>query len=211
MTIEAIITRKFGINFIDARTLVTESRLNLKILGYPNEEEERLLIDEASRLFAQHPEETRQRMQAQRISLESCTKTSNGSAQSETSSVADVEGYYCNNDDASSFADGGSYYGPTALSPPPPSAIKRRRSTGTLKKKRRGMRMGRIWSNRNDACLYVGFVFFLILGDEKGIDRLSFVETGDQIFGRKFRYTDDNDHCWLTSQLGYVRLCHCVN
>lgn len=138
---ESIITRKYGINFIDARTVVTEARLNLKILGYPNDEEERLLIAEASRLFEQHPEEVRQRMQAQRISLESCTKSSHGSEQSETSSVLDgsAGGYY-HDDENSSFPSGVSYYGPTALSPPPPSTLKRRRSTGTLKKKRRGLR-----------------------------------------------------------------------
>ena len=80
MTMESILQRKLGINFIDARTILTEARMNLNLnprgVGYfvvssCQEEERDMIIDEACKIFfQQYSAQKRYSMQAQRVSLE---------------------------------------------------------------------------------------------------------------------------------------------
>eukprot|EP00339_Tiarina_fusa_P028525 CAMPEP_0117047066 /NCGR_PEP_ID=MMETSP0472-20121206/32534_1 /TAXON_ID=693140 ORGANISM="Tiarina fusus, Strain LIS" /NCGR_SAMPLE_ID=MMETSP0472 /ASSEMBLY_ACC=CAM_ASM_000603 /LENGTH=129 /DNA_ID=CAMNT_0004759639 /DNA_START=110 /DNA_END=499 /DNA_ORIENTATION=+ len=51
MTVEHYLTRELDIRFIDARSIATEARINLGNYGYPTEEEERLIREEACRIF----------------------------------------------------------------------------------------------------------------------------------------------------------------
>ena len=85
MTVEAALTRKFGITFMDARTIATESRLKLNIPGYPSPEQKELLIAEATRLFEKKSERERKQMQRVRDELEQ-TKIETGSSSSLRSS-----------------------------------------------------------------------------------------------------------------------------
>ena len=62
MTIEAILTRKLNIRFIDARAFVTEAKLNLGVEGYPASSQEELLIAEAINIFENRPEDVRKVM-----------------------------------------------------------------------------------------------------------------------------------------------------
>lgn len=62
MTIEARLTREYGILFIDARSLVLQARLELGIQGYPTSEEEELLFKMAGKIFEAKPESTKDQM-----------------------------------------------------------------------------------------------------------------------------------------------------
>ena len=51
MSIEATLTRKYGITFIDARSVANEARLALDIQGYPSDDQRDLILREACRVF----------------------------------------------------------------------------------------------------------------------------------------------------------------
>lgn len=70
MTVEAVLTRKLGINFIDARNMTTQARLKLNIMGYPSTDQQELLIEEATRIFNARPVSERLNMMADRDSLD---------------------------------------------------------------------------------------------------------------------------------------------
>jgi hypothetical protein len=76
MTIEATLTRAFGINFIDATALATEAKLNLGITCYPTKAQKERLDLEASRLYDQQLETIRRRYQQRRMLLESAKSSS---------------------------------------------------------------------------------------------------------------------------------------
>eukprot|EP00339_Tiarina_fusa_P028750 CAMPEP_0117065130 /NCGR_PEP_ID=MMETSP0472-20121206/45521_1 /TAXON_ID=693140 ORGANISM="Tiarina fusus, Strain LIS" /NCGR_SAMPLE_ID=MMETSP0472 /ASSEMBLY_ACC=CAM_ASM_000603 /LENGTH=127 /DNA_ID=CAMNT_0004785613 /DNA_START=135 /DNA_END=521 /DNA_ORIENTATION=- len=88
MTIEAALTRAFGMTFIDARALATEAKLNLGITAYPTPKQKEQLILEASRLYERQPERVRKDYQRRRNSLESVKSSSCGSEYSDNNSVA---------------------------------------------------------------------------------------------------------------------------
>jgi hypothetical protein len=80
MTIEAALTREFGITFIDARSLATEAKLSLNITGYPSKQEREDLIKEAARIHEKRPENVRKACQNRRMLLESVKSASGSSA-----------------------------------------------------------------------------------------------------------------------------------
>ena len=51
IVVESILSRKLGITFIDARSIVTKAKLNLGLFGYPSIEERSCLIDESLRIY----------------------------------------------------------------------------------------------------------------------------------------------------------------
>jgi hypothetical protein len=66
MTIEAALTRKLGITFIDARAIATESKIRLNMTGYPSPVGKELLISKAVKIFEKKSESARKAMQANR-------------------------------------------------------------------------------------------------------------------------------------------------
>ena len=71
MTVEATLTRKLGITFIDARAITTEAKLNLGLHSYPDERQRSLLVEEACKIFYDtYPEDVRLTMQADKQSLD---------------------------------------------------------------------------------------------------------------------------------------------
>ena len=76
MTVEAILTRKFGITFIDARQVANEAKLALDIQGYPTAAQRAKIINHAMRIFHTQPCEVTQAMQARRTSLQSVMSSS---------------------------------------------------------------------------------------------------------------------------------------
>lgn len=70
MTVEAILTRRLGITFIDARAIATEAKLALQIHGYPTDAEKEMLVEEALKIYEQTPEDTRDAMRSNLESLE---------------------------------------------------------------------------------------------------------------------------------------------
>ncbi len=54
MSVESYLTRELDIRFIDARSIVNEAKVSLGIVGYPLEEQEKLLMDEAIKIYGGH-------------------------------------------------------------------------------------------------------------------------------------------------------------
>ena len=104
MTVEATLTRKFGIIFIDARTLTTSARLNLGIHHYPSEEEKMLLIDEASRLFSLHPKDQQHAMQIERVILDTSKRSTMSSSISSFSDWEDCGSSYIAVEDGTRYS-----------------------------------------------------------------------------------------------------------
>eukprot|EP00339_Tiarina_fusa_P004079 CAMPEP_0117049780 /NCGR_PEP_ID=MMETSP0472-20121206/34372_1 /TAXON_ID=693140 ORGANISM="Tiarina fusus, Strain LIS" /NCGR_SAMPLE_ID=MMETSP0472 /ASSEMBLY_ACC=CAM_ASM_000603 /LENGTH=96 /DNA_ID=CAMNT_0004763315 /DNA_START=75 /DNA_END=362 /DNA_ORIENTATION=+ len=81
MTVEAALTRKLGITFMDARQIATESKLRLNVAGYPSPEMKEQLINEAVRIFQDKSEQEQRSMQISRDAFEQ-TKIDTGSSSS---------------------------------------------------------------------------------------------------------------------------------
>jgi hypothetical protein len=54
MSVESYLTRELDIRFIDARSIVNEAKVSLGIVGYPLKEQERLLKQEAVKIYGGH-------------------------------------------------------------------------------------------------------------------------------------------------------------
>ena len=76
MPIEATLTRTLDIRFIDARAIANEAKLNLGISGYPSQQEEAMLVDEAIRIFDQSPTAMKSSMRRLRDHLDACKSSS---------------------------------------------------------------------------------------------------------------------------------------
>ena len=70
MTIEAVLTRKYGITFIDARAIANEAKLTLNIHGYPTPAQKAKVINEAAKIFESQPEGIRLSMESQKDALD---------------------------------------------------------------------------------------------------------------------------------------------
>jgi hypothetical protein len=101
-TAEATLTRKFSINFIDARSIVTEAKLSLNIFGYPTRAQKELVIAEASKIFESYPETVRGSMKTDRNLLEDA-KMNNSSSASNGSSIELVWTIKCQQQQATSL------------------------------------------------------------------------------------------------------------
>lgn len=85
-TVEATLTRKLGIRFIDARSLATQAKINLNIFGYPNTEQEKKIIEEAVVIFESKSAEDRISLLELNDELESAKSTSSRTVMSENNS-----------------------------------------------------------------------------------------------------------------------------
>lgn len=80
MPVEAHLTRQLDIRFIDARTLCTEAKVSLGVEGYPTEDQEGMLIQEAVQIFERRPNEAKTTMRRLKSSLDAVTKSPMGSS-----------------------------------------------------------------------------------------------------------------------------------
>jgi hypothetical protein len=90
MPVEAYLTRQLHIRFIDARTLCTEAKVSLGVEGYPTDDQEGMLIQEAIQIFARHPNETKAAMRRLKSDLDAVTSPA-GSASFNTCETSDSE------------------------------------------------------------------------------------------------------------------------
>jgi hypothetical protein len=54
MSVESYLTRELDIRFIDARSIVNEAKVGLGIVGYPLKEQDKLLKQEAIKIYGGH-------------------------------------------------------------------------------------------------------------------------------------------------------------
>jgi hypothetical protein len=54
MSVESYLTRELDIRFIDARSIVNEAKVSLGIVGYPLKDQEKLLKQEAIKIYGGH-------------------------------------------------------------------------------------------------------------------------------------------------------------
>ena len=55
MSVESKLSRELGIRFIDARSIVTEAKLNVGIEGYYSDDQEMLILQESLNIFQRTP------------------------------------------------------------------------------------------------------------------------------------------------------------
>lgn len=70
MTVESNLGQALNICFIDARSVVTEAKLNLGIFGYASAEQQKLLFEEATAIFYNLPLEEQHVMHQKKTELE---------------------------------------------------------------------------------------------------------------------------------------------
>ena len=104
MPVEAYLTRQLNIRFIDARTLCTEAKVSLGVEGYPTDDQEVMLIQEAIQIFARRPNETKTTMRRLKSNLDAITSPA-GSASIKTCESSDSEDASLSN--AGEFAGNG--------------------------------------------------------------------------------------------------------
>ena len=68
--VETAICNECNIRFIDARTMITEAKLNLGIEGYHDESQSQRVIDEAKKIFFSKPEDYQTKMQLRNVTME---------------------------------------------------------------------------------------------------------------------------------------------
>lgn len=85
MPVEANLTRQLNIRFIDARTLCTEAKVSLGVEGHPADDQEVMLIQEATQIFARRPNEAKTAMRRLKSDLDAVTRNPlEGSASSDS-------------------------------------------------------------------------------------------------------------------------------
>ena len=89
MTVESRLTRALNITFIDARTLATEAKLKLGLLGYPGKAQESQIVEEATRMFQERPDLFRSMCRKQKQDLD-FVKMMNDSSDLTASSSCDL-------------------------------------------------------------------------------------------------------------------------
>ena len=105
MPVEAYLTRQLNIRFIDARTLCTEAKVSLGVEGYPTDDQEVMLIQEAIQIFARRPNETKTTMRRLKLNLDAITSPA-GSASFKTCESSDSEDASLSNAGAESIGNG---------------------------------------------------------------------------------------------------------
>jgi hypothetical protein len=91
MPVEAYLTRQLSIRFIDARTLCTEARVSLGVEGYPTDDQEVMLIQEAIKIFARRPNETKTAMRSLKSNLDAVTSPAGSTSSFNSCESSDSE------------------------------------------------------------------------------------------------------------------------
>lgn len=88
-SIESFLTRELDLRFIDARTIATEARVSLGILGYPSSDQIAQVREEAIRIF--HSKSGGDQRALRQLNMELVEALKNTSGECSTVSASDLD------------------------------------------------------------------------------------------------------------------------